>query len=83
MPADLNEQNQDVHPNTELSELDKAHILIHCPHNDSMTKAWTIDEALQVTDVDQKLQRTIYVSGNHNPDYWKQIRTQLHGLLHR
>jgi hypothetical protein len=84
MPAELNEQNQDVRPNTELSELDKAYALLRYPPDDPATKALTINEALWAADVDRKLQPkfgTIYASRNRNPDYWKEMRIHLNTLF--
>jgi hypothetical protein len=84
MPAELNQQNQDVRPNTELSELDKAYAILSYPPDDPATKVLTIDEALRTADVDRKLQHefgTIYASRNHNPDYWKEMRIHLNTLF--
>jgi hypothetical protein len=77
MPAQMNEQRIDVEPNNKLSELDKAHINLFYPFDNSATYQWTIATVLQVVGFDEETKKCIqgiYDSRAKDPNYWMRMR---------
>lgn len=76
MPAAMNEENLDVKPINELSELDKACVAINYPFETSSPsgEGWTIAHALNVAGVDSLGKRSILES--HRSGDWVGLRKQ-------
>jgi hypothetical protein len=57
MPAQMNKQKIEVPPTYDLSDLDKAYMLINylCnpPHPTALTLGWTLEHALEIAGVNQ------------------------------
>jgi len=69
MPAAMNEQNEDIPPNYQLSPLDKAYMTINYPHWPKTPTIMSFQEALDIAKVDphnQTVLRELYDLGDYH-----------------
>jgi len=75
MPAAMNEQNEDIKPNIELSNQDKAFMTINYPPDDNTNKMeWTIEQALDVVGVGDREKNQIIESYRNSG--WASLRNE-------
>jgi hypothetical protein len=74
MPAKMNEEEMEVEPNNELSELDKAYITLNYPREDPST-GWTVAYALEVAGVDREQRESML--HDYRTDGWSKLRGRL------
>lgn len=67
MPGSLNEQGNDVEVNNELSDTDKAYMVINYPRNVTHPAApeWTLEHALGIAGVPENVQKDIAAAGTN------------------